>query len=95
MSSYVSILIADTRRRTVVASCYVGGNAVVEAAQNILRREPDHIDIGFNSWGRITADEMREIIKVRYANGLSPERLTEWLERFPPERYLWWITRDY
>jgi hypothetical protein len=95
MSSYVAMLIADPRRRLVVASHYIGGNQTAYKAHEVLNRVPDHSDPGFESWGKVTPEEMHEIIEQRYVDGLSPETLTIWEEQYPPERYLWCLTRDY
>jgi hypothetical protein len=95
MPSDVAMLIADPRRRLVVASHYIGGNHVAYSVRTILRREPDYTTRGFESWGKIMADEMLEILQLRYEGGLSPEMLAELVLRFPPEQYLWCITRDY
>lgn len=95
ISSYVALLIADPHQRLVVAQHYIGGNTVAYAAREVLRREPDHTDSGFESWGNLTSDEARAIVERRYIDGVSPETVAEWVERYPPELFLWCLTRDY
>ena len=95
MSSNVELIIADRNTATVVASEYIGGNRTVDKIREVLKREPSHTDIGFESWGQIEPSEMLEINEARYAGGPEPGHIKNLGERFPFSHYMWCLVRSY
>lgn len=95
MSSDVSLIIADNDTGAVVASHWIGGNAVVEKIFDVLQRDPDFTDTGFESWGQILPKEIRAINEARYSDGPDQDKINELISAFPCSEYMWCIIRDY
>lgn len=95
MASDVSLVIVDPRRGAVVYERWIGMGAVRDELRAVLTREPDHRQVGMESWGRITASEARALAEHRYADGLSQKEVAELAGRLPDSEYWWIVSHDY
>jgi hypothetical protein len=98
MASDVILLVVDDLSGAVVAARWIGMSDTIQLAREVLDRDPDHRERGFETWA-VSADEVALIATGRYAGGLDeaePAALVERLEgALHSSAYLWILEHDF
>lgn len=95
MGTDVNLLVLDSTLGAVVCDRWLGGNATLAAAQEVLGRQPDCPQVGLECWANVEPELAVQIAAAGYAAGASPEEVATLRHRFPQPRYVWLIVRDF
>jgi hypothetical protein len=91
----VHLVIIDPAAGAVVADRWIGGHGVRDRLHDVLQRSPAHNDVGFASWGNITAHEASRISEAYYSDGLTPADVQQLAIELPAERFWWALYVDW
>lgn len=78
-----------------VCERWIGGLATYSAALEILSRPPSLKTLGLECWSGVTPEEVQHVALHRYADGATPEEITELAARHPLSTHVWMLERDY
>jgi hypothetical protein len=95
MSSDVWLTIFDPREAAVAATRWIGMGQTVDALRGELQRPPDVARTGFESWGRVTAEQAFVVARAHYVGSATPDDIAILAERFPDGQYWWMFERHF
>lgn len=94
MASDVSLLVIDELSGAVVASRWIGMSETIRLAREVLDRDPDHCEAGFETWA-VSPEEVARIATGTYAGGLDGAELAALVERLEGRACLWILEHDF
>lgn len=95
MASDVTLRVVDPVSQAVVIEAWIGGGATRDRMHELLRRPPDFVKHGWESWGSISPEEALSIAETHNASGASADDVERWLVRYPTADYWWIVEHDY
>jgi hypothetical protein len=94
VASDVSLLVIDELSGAVLASRWIGMSGTIQLAREVLGRDPDHREGGFETWA-VSSEEAARIMAGRYAGGLDEAELKALVERLDERACLWILEHDF